>query len=50
MWMKNETPAHYLNSQGTALGRKGLVSVTKDGDDIWIGGSVMGCIEGTVVL
>ncbi|TIA86984.1 hypothetical protein E3P99_03475 [Wallemia hederae] len=49
-WLKDETPAQYSNSQGTKLGRQGIVSVTQTGDDIWIGGSVTKCIEGTVVL
>lgn len=41
----------YLASQGTALGRAGTVSVDAgDGDALWIGGSVVTCIAGTVEL
>jgi len=43
-------PAAYVASQGTALGRGGRVHVRRDGDDIWIGGSVVTCIEGTLRL
>jgi PhzF family phenazine biosynthesis protein len=43
-------PAAYVASQGTALGRGGRVHVQRDGDDIWIGGSVVTCIEGTLRL
>ncbi|MGI6244529.1 MAG: PhzF family phenazine biosynthesis protein [Pseudochelatococcus sp.] len=43
-------PARYVASQGTALGRRGRVHVLKDGADIWIGGDVAPCVEGTVIL
>src|SRR3569832_998442 len=38
---------NYVVSQGTALKRKGRVFVDQAGDDIWIGGEVALCIEGT---
>ena len=38
----------YVASQGTVLGRAGRVHVTQAGDDIWIGGDVAACIEGTI--
>ncbi|GAB3467156.1 PhzF family phenazine biosynthesis protein [Massilia terrae] len=38
----------YVAAQGTALGRAGRVFVERVGDDIWIGGEVVSCIEGTV--
>jgi PhzF family phenazine biosynthesis protein len=41
-------PDRYTARQGTALGRAGKVFVDKAGDDIWIGGEVVGCIEGRV--
>ncbi|KAG0253781.1 hypothetical protein DFQ27_007207 [Actinomortierella ambigua] len=53
----NLAPARYIVSQGTALGRCGRVLVERDDDDlskpesrrdIWIGGEVVSCIEGTV--
>jgi PhzF family phenazine biosynthesis protein len=37
-------------AQGTAIGRIGRVTVTPDGDSVWIGGQVHGLIEGTVAL
>ncbi len=41
-------PPRYIAAQGAALGRAGRVYVEQDGDAIWIGGDVAGCIEGTV--
>lgn len=43
-------PSRYVASQGTALGRAGRVHVEKIGDDVWIGGDSVSCIEGTVTL
>jgi hypothetical protein len=43
-------PATYVAAQGTALGRTGRVHVTRDGDDIWIGGKITACIAGTVTI
>ena len=43
-------PPRYVAAQGTALGRAGRVFVEHDGTDVWIGGHVSGCIEGTVRL
>jgi PhzF family phenazine biosynthesis protein len=43
-------PSTYVASQGTVLGRAGRVHVEQNGGDIWIGGAVTTCIEGTVTL
>ncbi len=43
-------PDRYVAAQGTALGRKGRVFVERDGVDIWIGGHVADCIDGTVTM
>ena len=43
-------PPHYVAAQGAALGRAGRVHVAQDGDDIWIGGDCVACIEGRVRL
>lgn len=43
-------PPTYVASQGTVLGRAGRVHVERDGREIWIGGAVTTCIEGTVTL
>lgn len=43
-------PASYVAAQGTALGRAGRVHVRQDGDDIWIGGDSVTCIDGVVCI
>jgi PhzF family phenazine biosynthesis protein len=43
-------PERYLAAQGTVLGRTGRVHVEKVDGQMWIGGDVAGCIEGTVFL
>ncbi len=43
-------PTQYIASQGSAMGRCGRVHVVKDGNDIWIGGGSVTCIDGTVLL
>lgn len=40
----------YVVRQGTALGRAGTVFLERIGDDIWVGGAVVSCIEGTVLF
>lgn len=40
----------YIAAQGAALGRDGRVHVTRDGDEIWVGGEVTACIEGSVTI
>jgi PhzF family phenazine biosynthesis protein len=43
--------APYLARQGTALGRSGQVRITQDPDgQVWVGGSVVTCVSGTVDL
>jgi PhzF family phenazine biosynthesis protein len=43
--------APYVASQGTVIGRRGRVSVTRDGDGtIWVGGGSVTCVRGTVEL
>ena len=41
-------PNAYIASQGTALGRAGRVHIARVGDDTWIGGDTVTCIEGTL--
>ncbi|HEY1230727.1 MAG TPA: PhzF family phenazine biosynthesis protein [Ramlibacter sp.] len=43
-------PDRYVAAQGTALGRAGRVHVQREGEDIWIGGASVTCIEGRVQL
>jgi PhzF family phenazine biosynthesis protein len=40
----------YVAAQGTVLGRAGRVQVDAVGDDIWVGGNSVTCIEGSVLL
>ncbi|CAI3805593.1 PhzF family phenazine biosynthesis protein [Pseudarthrobacter sp. MM222] len=40
----------YLAAQGTVLGRAGRVHIEASGDDIWVGGQSVSCIEGSVLL
>lgn len=43
--------APYVARQGTALGRSGQVRVSQDADgQVWVGGSVVTCVSGTVEL
>lgn len=51
-WLIGEglAPAQYVAAQGTALGRAGRVHVRREGDDIWIGGHSVTCIDGTLAL
>jgi PhzF family phenazine biosynthesis protein len=53
MWLLSagKATAPYTASQGTALGRRGRVHVTVDGDGaIWVGGGTSTLISGTVSL
>jgi PhzF family phenazine biosynthesis protein len=43
-------PGRYVASQGTALGRAGRVFVERIGDDVWIGGQSVTCVEGRLTL
>lgn len=41
-------PERYVAAQGSALGSAGHVFVERDGADVWVGGHVSACIEGSV--
>jgi predicted PhzF superfamily epimerase YddE/YHI9 len=44
-------PDHYSARQGTALGRAGQVFLSQDENgQVWVGGHVVGCIQGSVTL
>lgn len=49
-WLIGEkiAPANYVASQGTVIGRSGRVYVESADGEIWIGGDVVSCIEGTL--
>ena len=43
--------APYVSSQGTALGRRGRVRISRDDDgQVWVGGGTVTCVTGTVAL
>lgn len=47
----HRAPAQYTASQGTALGRRGVITVTSDQDGtVLVGGHCTVCVEGTVAL
>ena len=46
----DRAPANYIARQGTLMGRSGLVTVTLDGDHVFVGGHCTACIDGTVLL
>ena len=43
-------PARYVVSQGLSMGRAGRIQVEQCGQDIWIGGAAVTCIEGRLSL
>ncbi|MCZ9881810.1 PhzF family phenazine biosynthesis protein [Arthrobacter sp. B2a2-09] len=43
-------PEQYVAAQGTVLGRAGRIHVKAEDGDIWVGGSSVMCIQGTVRL
>ncbi|MGG7553902.1 PhzF family phenazine biosynthesis protein [Pseudomonas sp. ES3] len=51
-WLLSEglAPASYVVSQGLTMGRAGRIRVEQVGDEIWIGGSVVTCITGTLTI
>jgi predicted PhzF superfamily epimerase YddE/YHI9 len=43
--------APYVASQGTAMGRRGRVHISRDADgQVWVGGGTVTCVSGTVEL
>lgn len=45
---ENLAPNRYTATQGTALGRSGVISLTAEADEIWVGGATSICVRGTV--
>ncbi len=43
-------PEEYVAAQGTVLGRAGRIHVEAEDGDVWVGGSTVTCIQGTVRL
>jgi PhzF family phenazine biosynthesis protein len=46
----NIAPSSYVAAQGTVLGRSGRVHIHLESEDIWVGGNVVTCIDGKVLL
>ena len=51
-WMlgKQLAPSSYVVSQGVTMGRAGRIYVEQIGDEVWIGGAVVTCINGSLTL
>ena len=51
-WLLSEglAPERDVVSQGTAMGRAGRLRIERQGDEIWVGGAVVACIEGRLQL
>ena len=51
-WMlgKQLAPSSYVVSQGVTMGRAGRIHVEQIGDEVWIGGAVVTCINGSLTL
>jgi predicted PhzF superfamily epimerase YddE/YHI9 len=43
-------PASYEVSQGTQVGRGGVVSITSHDGAVWVGGDCVTCIRGSVLI
>jgi PhzF family phenazine biosynthesis protein len=41
-------PSSYVAAQGTAMQRAGRVYLRKEGNDVWVGGDVVECIQGQI--
>jgi predicted PhzF superfamily epimerase YddE/YHI9 len=39
---------NYLASQGSRVGRKGVIALSFDEGEVWVGGSTVTCIRGTI--
>ncbi|UVL85907.1 PhzF family phenazine biosynthesis protein [Pseudomonas sp. B21-028] len=51
-WMlgKGLAPSSYVVSQGLTMGRAGRIHVERIAEDVWIGGAVVTCINGSLSL
>lgn len=50
-WLAGDRlPAAYVASQGTALGRRGRVHVSVEGEDVWVSGDALTTVRGEVSL
>jgi PhzF family phenazine biosynthesis protein len=50
-WLAGDRfPTAYVSSQGTALGRRGRVHISVEGEDVWVGGDALTTVRGEVDL
>ncbi len=50
-WDSGRASAPYVASQGTVMGRRGRVHISRDDDGtIWVGGGTVSCLQGTANL
>lgn len=51
-WLLSEglAPDSFVVSQGTATGRQGRVHIQRTAQNIWVGGAVVTCVDGSVSL
>jgi predicted PhzF superfamily epimerase YddE/YHI9 len=47
---EGHAPTHYVAAQGRRLGRAGRVFIAQEAGTTWVGGQVVGCIEGGMIL
>lgn len=50
MWLTGAglAPSAYTVRQGTRLGRAAQINVLRDGEDVWIAGDTVTCVDGTI--
>jgi PhzF family phenazine biosynthesis protein len=41
-------PSAYVAAQGTAMGREGRIHVSRDGSQVWVGGSTVTLVTGEI--
>jgi PhzF family phenazine biosynthesis protein len=51
-WLLSEglAPDSFVVSQGAAMGRKGRVHIQRSAQDIWVGGAVVTCVDGSLTF
>ncbi len=51
LYRSGQAKGQYIASQGTRVGRQGLIALTQDLDgEVWVGGSTITCIRGSIEI
>jgi PhzF family phenazine biosynthesis protein len=51
LYRSGQAKGQYIASQGTRVGRQGLIELTQDLDgEVWVGGSTITCIRGSIEI